>query len=132
MIMESIGFMDALDASKTVKKDLKKRKRLPSGSSGSSKKDEIESPKIDQKPLKFYKDTLEEADEEMTNGETSPTKDLDTSALIEEAMERQENGEKNSIASPAKDEVKVPVEEEKEPEIVVRPPGLGCGPDGKF
>lgn len=130
MIYESIGFMDALDASTTVKKDTKKRKRLPSGS-GSGKKDELESPKIDQKPLKFYQDTLEGGEEEMTNGETSPTKELDTSAMIEESMAvAKENG--NGISSPSKDEdILNEIVEEKEPEIIVRAPGIGCGPDGK-
>jgi protein phosphatase 1 regulatory subunit 10 len=132
--MESIGFMDALNASSTVKKDPKKRKRLPSGSSSTStsKKDEPESPKIDHKPLKFYKDTLEENDEKTTNGETSPTKELDNSSTsIEESVEKQENGDKTSIASPNNKDEETKITEEEQ-EDVVRPPGIGCGPDGNF
>jgi hypothetical protein len=134
--MESIGFMDALNASSTVKKDTKKRKRLPSGSSSNtSKRDEPESPKIDQKPLKFYKDTLEENDEKSTNGETSPSNELESSsASVEESIAKQENGEKTSVASPNNkdEETNTSTAMEEEQEDVVRPPGIGCGPDGNF
>lgn len=132
MLMESIGFMDALDAlSSTTKKDGKKRKRLPSNSSSS--KNEPESPKVDQKPLKFYKDTMEDekTDEARTNGETSPTKELDTSSTSIKDVDTKENGETSTkIASPKKDEPKSPKEEIEVPEVV-RPPGIGCGPDGR-
>lgn len=120
MIMESIGFMDALSASAVTKKDPKKRKRLTSNSG--SKKDEPESPKIDVKPLKFYKDTLEENEEESVNGIKSPTKEVEAEVKAEVKDE-----------SP---EVKTEVKTEKSPEREVeeleekRKPGIGCGPEG--
>lgn len=129
--------MDALDASAaTTKKDGKKRKRLTSNSS-SSKKDDPESPKSEQKPLKFYKDTMEEEkDEEMSaNGETSPTKELETSTTSTAAddVETKENGDtpNEKIASPKRDAPESPKEEIEVPNVV-RPPGVGCGPDGEF
>lgn len=125
MLIESIGFMDALSASATVnKKDPKKRKRLTS----ISKKDEPESPKIESKPLKFYKDTLEEGDEEKTNGDASPTKELEASAGAKDVKTEPKAGSKSpEQSSPGK--VKEEVPEVEEPEIV-RGPGIGCGPDG--
>lgn len=117
--------MDALDASTaTTKKDGKKRKRLNS----SSKKDDPESPKSEHKPLKFYKDTMED-EEVRANGESSPTKELDASATSTADVEVKENGE-TSKASPKREEAKSPKEEIEVPDAV-RPPGAGCGPDGK-
>lgn len=121
MLFESTGFLDALDATITNKKDPKKRKRVTSTSS-SGKKDDPESPKIEAKPMKFYNDTSEEtAQEEKTNGSSSPSKAKDSSPLPQ--------GKDNEIASP-KDE-KSPKEEEAidEPEVK-RGPGIGTGPDG--
>lgn len=132
MLVESIGFMDALSASAViVKKDTKKRRRLPSNSS--SRKDEPESPKIEVKPLKFYKDTLEEADEEQTNGEKSPTKELETPT--EEKEIKLESGNKSPVKieagekSPNDTEVKTEIAEIEE-QTEKRGPGIGCGPDG--
>jgi protein phosphatase 1 regulatory subunit 10 len=127
MIMESIGFMDALSASAVTKKDPKKRKRLPSNST--TKKDEPESPKIDVKPLKFYKDTLEENEEEAaTNGEKSPTKEAEKTSSDVNAETKE--------GSPVKTETSTDVKTEKSPEkeiefpVEKRKPGIGCGPDG--
>lgn len=124
--------MDALAASAVnSKKDGKKRKRLPSNSS--SKKDEPESPKVENKPLKFYKDTMED-EENRTNGDSSPTKELDLSAATNnDDVEMQENSVKSNsgIASPEKEDAKSPKEEIEVPDVV-RPPGVGCGPDGRF
>lgn len=125
MLVESIGFMDALSSAVVIKKDPKKRKRLSSNSS--AKKDEPESPKIETKPLKFYKDTLEEEDEP-TNGEKSPTKEIETSTVekeikteVAETMDTSEN----------ETEVKAEkIKSEDEEEEVKRAPGIGCGPDG--
>lgn len=122
MIMESIGFMDALSAT-VPKKTVPKRKRLTS----SSKKDEPESPKIDVKPLKFYKDTLEENEEESVNGIKSPTKEVEAEVKVK-AEVKEEADEK----SPEPAEVKT----EKSPEREIdeleekRKPGIGCGPEG--
>jgi protein phosphatase 1 regulatory subunit 10 len=126
MIMESIGFMDALSASAVTKKDPKKRKRLPSNST--TKKDEPESPKIDAKPLKFYKDTLEENEEETANGEKSPTKDGDVTAN-EASLDAKED---SPVKAEASDEVKTEKSPEKEEEVPAekKKPGIGCGPDG--
>lgn len=126
MLVESIGFMDALSAT-TTKKDSKKRKRLPSN----GKKDELESPKVETKPLKFYKDTFEEAEEEQTNGEKSPTKDLESREGSKEADTKVDATETVEKAdAPSSSESKT----EKSPEVEEldekRPPGIGCGPDG--
>lgn len=131
MLIESTGFLDALDASAMLnKKDTKKRKRLPSGSSSSStstKKDEPESPKIDVKPLKFYKDTLEEQSEEEkpSNGTSasSPTKDIEASSSDEKSVKEEPKSEESSEKVKSDEEVE---DEEKEK----RPPGIGTGPDG--
>lgn len=123
MLIESIGFMDALSASAVSnKKDPKKRKRLPSN----SKKDEPESPKIETKPLKFYKDTLEEAEEEPVNGEKSPTKEAEAVAEEKEAEVKEE---KSPEASENGASEKSPEPEDEETDEK-RPPGIGCGPDG--
>lgn len=131
MLVESIGFMDALSASTVaIKKDPKKRKRLPSN----SKKDEPESPKIDVKPLKFYKDTFEEA-EEPANGEKSPKKELETSTDEQEVKtEKQDDGDKSPKSLDVSEksttgESKEEIAEIDEPEEK-RGPGIGCGPDG--
>lgn len=129
MLIESIGFMDALSASAVSnKKDPKKRKRLPSGS---SKKDEPESPKIEAKPLKFYKDTLEETEEESVNGEKSPTKEVEGSTDDKESVTEKspEPTESTENGSEEKASIKSPVAESDEPEEK-RAPGIGCGPDG--
>lgn len=128
MLIESIGFMDALSASTLTKKDPKKRKRL----SSNSKKDEPESPKIEVKPLKFYKDTFEETEEEKTNGEKSPTKELDTSGdekkLKTETKKKEvDSSPEESIKSNGDDKEGSPDIEERNEK---RPPGVGCGPDG--
>ncbi|CRK93998.1 CLUMA_CG007524, isoform A [Clunio marinus] len=139
MIVESIGFMDALDASaNSTKKDSKKRKRLPSN----SKKDEPESPKVEAKPLKFYKDTLEENDEEQTNGEKSPTKELesdekkakkdgqvDGDKSPEQATEKKE-GEKSSEDVESKADKSPEFQSEESTINEKRRPGVGCGPEG--
>lgn len=125
MLFESTGFLDALDATITNKKDPKKRKRVTSTSSSSGKKDDPESPKIEAKPMKFYNDTSEEvAQDEKTNGSSSPTKEKESSP------QPQDGDKENEIASP-KDE-KSPKEEEEEIEEpeVKRGPGIGTGPDG--
>lgn len=116
--------MDALSASTIVnKKDPKKRKRLTSN----SKKDEPESPKIESKPLKFYKDTLEEGDEEKANGDSSPTKELEASSGAKDVKTEVKAGSKSPEQATAK--VAEEVAEVEEPERV-RGPGVGCGPDG--
>lgn len=120
--------MDALSASTVTKKDPKKRKRLTSN----SKKDEPESPKIEAKPLKFYKDTFEEAEAEQTNGEKSPTKELDTSS--EDKKLKTETKKEAGDSSPEQSIKSNSDEKEGTPDIEVpeekRPPGVGCGPDG--
>jgi len=140
--MESTGFLDALDASAMLnKKDLKKRKRLSSGSSSSnshSKRDEPESPKIETKPLKFYKDTLEEEkeDEKITNGtngsSSSPTKDIESSANNEtNTDEKTTKGEESKSDENSEKLKSDEAEEEKEDEPEQkRAPGIGTGPDG--
>lgn len=123
MLVESTGFLDALDATVCNKKEPKKRKRNPSTSS-SNKKDEQESPKIEAKPLKFYKDTLEEpTDEEKQNGTTSPSKE------IEGAADVSKDNEESAKPSSPKDEKESETKEEELPEEK-RPPGIGTGPDG--
>ena len=128
MLIESIGFMDALSASTVTKKDPKKRKRLISN----SKKDEPESPKIEVKPLKFYKDTFEETEEEQTNGEKSPTKEID--ALGEEKKLKTETKKEAGDSSPEQSIKSNSDEKEGSPEVEEpeekRAPGIGCGPDG--
>jgi protein phosphatase 1 regulatory subunit 10 len=128
ILVESIGFMDALSASAALKKDPKKRKRLPSN----SKKDEPESPKVEIKPLKFYKDTLEETADDQTNGATSPVKDSESAnEEKEDKKEASETVEKsNDNSMEAKEVSKSPVNEIDEPEAEKRGPGIGCGPDG--
>lgn len=115
MLVESTGFLDALDATMHTKKESKKRKRIPSTS-----KHEPESPKIETKPLKFYKDTLEEhGDDEKQNGTNSPSKEIESAS---EAIK--ENDESSKISSP-KEEKELDIKEEEK-----RPPGIGTGPDG--
>lgn len=133
ILIESIGFMDALSASAVSnKKDPKKRKRLTSN----SKKDEPESPKIDIKPLKFYKDTLEESAEEQTNEEKSPTKEGDASRDGKEEKagspssgDNHEKSNDNSMDG-VKEGSKTPEPDSDEAEVEKRGPGIGCGPDG--
>lgn len=139
MLMESTGFLDALETSALQhKKDSRKRKRLPSGSSPSNnKKDEPESPKIAEvKPLKFYKDTLEDEkdDEKITNGtsSSSPTKDLEKNAnddtnTDEKTIKGEESKSDDNSEKVKSDEA---VEEKEEEPEQKRPPGIGCGPDG--
>ena len=124
MIMESIGFMDALSA--VAKKDVKKKKRLPSNST--AKKDEPESPKIDVKPLKFYNDTLEENEDETLNGEKSPKKEAETST----GKANVEITEETPLKAETSNEVKTEKSPEKEADVPEekRKPGIGCGPDG--
>lgn len=131
MLIESIGFMDALSASAGVnKKDPKKRKRLTSGSG--SKKEEPESPKIELKPLKFYKDTFEEADEE-ANGEKSPTKEIE-SATEEKDVKVDANDKtqvKDEVVSIKTEDLSIDVKSPETAELEEkRPPGIGCEPDG--
>lgn len=112
--------MDALSASAVPsKKDSKKRKRLLSG-----KKDEPESPKIETKPLKFYKDTLEEADDDQTSGEKSPTKEIEASAVRKAGSKSPE-----STNEPSEAKTENSPDEMEEPEEKRRP-GIGCGIDG--
>lgn len=125
MLFESIGFMDALSASAGAKKDPKKRKRL------GSKKDEPESPKIEVKPLKFYKDTFEE---EETAGEKSPTKDIDSATEEKDVRAEEADIKTDDVEEVASDkaadvsnDAKSPDSEEPEEK---RPPGIGCEPDG--
>lgn len=123
MLIESIGFMDALSASTASKKDPKKRKRLTSN----SKKDEPETPKVESKPLKFYQDTLEEA-MEIATGEKSPTKEADTSADEKEIKAGIKSPDATeTIEKRTEDKEKSPESDEPEEK---RPPGIGCGPDG--
>lgn len=139
MLMESTGFLDALETSAMqYKKDSKKRKRLPSGSLPlNNKKDEPESPKIvETKPLKFYKDTLEDEkdDEKITNGtsSSSPTKDLEKSANDDRNTDdKTKNGEESKSDDNSEKVKSDEAEENKEEEPEQkRPPGIGCGPDG--
>lgn len=120
ILVESIGFMDALSASAVPsKKDPKKRKRLLSG-----KRDEPESPKIETKPLKFYKDTLEEADDDQTSGEKSPTKEIEASMAKKAGSKSPESVKSNSTEQKTEESPEIEEPEEK------RGPGIGCGPDG--
>lgn len=131
MLIESIGFMDALSASAGVnKKDPKKRKRLSSG----SKKDEPESPKVEAKPLKFYKDTFEEAEEDSPNGEKSPTKELSSpteekNVKIEE-IKNTKTEVKDDVALDKVVEASNDAESPDDEPVEKRPPGIGCEPDG--
>ncbi|KAG5675765.1 hypothetical protein PVAND_005642 [Polypedilum vanderplanki] len=151
MLVESTGFLDALDASAFMnKKDTKKRKRLPSGSSSNTKKDEPESPKIEAKPLKFYKDTLEEnADDDKEKDKMSTITEEKTTAEIESPTKellkdisvdiKNENKGENDEESKTDDSITVKkspddssntanaVEEEIDEK---RPPGIGTGEDG--
>lgn len=130
-------FMDAISAA-TTKKEVRKRKRIPSAKEENGSEKSPTTPKeskdttkpVVAAPLRFYQDTLEESDNKdesnksdevkketdaAEDGEAKkkkPKMDDDTSAESDKQME-------NSIASP--DE---PVEEVK------REPGPGCGPDG--
>lgn len=125
MLFESTGFLDALDATITTKKDPKKRKRVTSTSSSSCKRDDLESPKIEAKPMKFYNDTSEElAQEEKTNGSLSSSKGKESSPLLQGGSDAN-----NEIASP-KDEKSPKEEEEMDESEVKRGPGIGTGPDG--
>lgn len=123
MLIESTGFLDALETTVLSKKEPKKRKRATSTSSSSNRKEDQHSPKIETKPLKFYKDTLEESMEEgKTNGTTSPSKEVDGNS------ETKEGDESMKTASP-KDENESENKEEELPDEK-RPPGIGTGPDG--
>lgn len=127
MLVESTGFLDALDASAvSSKKDLKKRKRT---ASGSGKKDEPESPKIEAKPLKFYKDTSEEnaEDEKSNENNASPTKELDIDIKIDNKNDVKKSDE--SIEEELNITISDPVKSIEEPDEK-RPPGIGTGPDG--
>ncbi|KAL7042341.1 hypothetical protein ACKWTF_001104 [Chironomus riparius] len=133
MLMESTGFLDALETSAMLhKKDSKKRKRLSSG----SKKEEPESPKIETKPLKFYKDTLEdeEKDEKITNGisSSSPTKDIENTTNGDASTDEKstKGDESKSDENSEKEKSDEVVEENEDEPEQKRPPGIGCGPDG--
>lgn len=142
MLIESTGFLDALESSTViVKKDLKKRKRLPSGSSSknenTSKKEEPESPKLDVKPMKFYNDTLEENGDdekpqstEITNDTSSTTKENINDDIKNENKNDtidKESKTDDSITVKKSDTDSKVIDEEKPK---ARPPGKGCGKDG--
>lgn len=137
--MESDMFMDALSASANPKKDIKKRKRIPSASetisatlnssksSKQSKENDVESPKIIKaEPLSFYKDTLDESEDDKKDSDSKSGVKTEKNAESEDGVK-----EENTEMKDEKDvkDVKEESAEEDEPSEP-RPPGPGCGPDG--
>ena len=132
-------FMDALSASANPKKDLKKRKRIPSTSDSAPvssskltaskqlKETDLESPKIlKSEPLSFYKDTLDESEDDKKDSDQKEEVKADKSEENEDASKEDSDEAKDDKETK---EAKGESTEEDEP-AEPRPPGPGCGPDG--
>lgn len=128
-------FMDAMTAA-TTKKEVRKRKRIPSAKEGENNGDKANQQSKDGKdskpaPLRFYQDTLEE-NENKDDASKSATAKSESNADDgigkdkKPKTETDENEEQNGKDIPASAES--PEEAPEEP--VKREPGPGCGPDG--
>lgn len=126
-------FMDAISAA-TTKKEVRKRKRIPSakesemnGDKTPIPKESKETTKVVAAPLRFYQDTLEESEnkDDVVKKEADAVEDGETKEKkikMDDDTSDEQNDEKlldEKIESPEE-----PVEEIK------REPGPGCGPDG--
>lgn len=134
-------FMDAMTAA-TTKKEVRKRKRIPSAKEseivGDNKtitpKDGREAAKtVTAAPLRFYQDTLEENDNkeeiklEAANKESETIDDGETKE--KKIKTEEDTNEEPSVEQ--KSLVEATIESPEEPvEDVKREPGPGCGPDG--
>lgn len=137
LLVESDMFMDAISAA-TTKKEVRKRKRIPSTKETENSNDKIPTSKdgkdatkaVTAAPLRFYQDTLEESE-----NKENPTKpdeikkeaNLDDGETNEKKIKTEDNT--NEEQSDEKPMEGIELSEEPEEEIK-REPGIGCGPDG--
>lgn len=136
LLVESDMFMDAISAA--TKKEVRKRKRIPSTKETENSNDKIPTSKdgkdatkaVTAAPLRFYQDTLEESE-----NKENPTKpdeikkeaNLDDGETNEKKIKTEDNT--NEEQSDEKPMEGIELSEEPEEEIK-REPGIGCGPDG--
>lgn len=127
-------FMDAISAA-TNKKEVRKRKRIPSTkesenvgdkatSKDASKGDEVT-------PLRFYQDTLEENEgkDDSKSDAANKENNADDGETKEKKVKKEDGDDEEKIDDkstdpPTEDSPEEPAEEVK------REPGIGCGPDG--
>lgn len=135
-------FMDAISAA-TTKKEVRKRKRLPSVKESETNGEKVSTPKESKEskesskpvtvaPLRFYQDTLEETESkdesikvDAVKKETDASDDSDVKEKkikIEDETNDEQNIEKAAES--------IPESPEEPAEEVKREPGPGCGPDG--
>lgn len=120
-------FMDAIFASRTIKKETtRKRKRVLSVSTTSetTKPEKVQSPDSKSVAPKFYQDTLddnkdEDKSEELKKKDGNVEANKNSEANDSKDVEMQETNDSNET----KDADNVVIETKK-------PPGPGCGPDG--
>lgn len=136
MLVESDMFTNAMTAL-PPRKEIKKRKRIPSttqteGTTDKSVVQKTESADaakpVASTPLRFYQDTLEDSDG-IKDGSRVTKKEIDLKddgetkekkiKMEDDAPEEQNNGTSIETA-----------ESPDEPEVEVKMPGPGCGPDG--
>lgn len=124
-------FMDAISAA-TTKKDVRKRKRIPSAKESENNNDKSQPASKDREttktvsaaPLRFYQDTLEDSENKENPTKTEEIKkDLDDDEMLEKKIKTDDD------ASEEKPMEGVESSEESV-EDVKREPGIGCGPDG--
>lgn len=139
MLIESDMFMDAMTAA-TTKKEVRKRKRIPSAKEESIGDNKVSSPKdgkesvkaVTAAPLRFYQDTLEESENKEDNKLDATKKELDASddgEIKEKKPKMEDDTSEEQIDEKILMDTKI--ESPDEPvEEVKREPGPGCGPDG--
>lgn len=132
-------FMDAISAA-TTKKEVRKRKRIPSvkdsetpGEKITAIKDNKEPTKaVAATPLRFYQDTLEDSENKEDSvkcdviKKESDTSDDGETKEKKVKIEDDTNDEQNDL-KPIEDTAESPAESIEE---IKREPGPGCGPDG--
>lgn len=133
-------FMDAISAA-TAKKEVRKRKRIPSAKESENTVDKTPPPKDNKEPakavtaapLRFYQDTLEDNEnkEDILANSNSLKKETDASD-DEETKKKKIKSEDNPSEEQQNGESPVEISEstEEPTEEIKREPGPGCGPDG--
>lgn len=138
MLVESDMFTNAMTAL-VPKKEIKKRKRIPSAKESESNTDKTVAQKpettdtakpVAAAPLRFYQDTLEDSDGSGASKKENDVKASDDGETKEKKTKIEDDAsqtEENAETQPMETTAESP-DEPEEPEIKV--PGPGCGPDG--
>lgn len=139
VLVESDMFMDAISAA-TTKKEVRKRKRLPSGKEADMPAEKSPTVKDSKEaiktvtavaPMRFYQDTLEESE--------IKDESIKMDGKESEAIDEKESREKKIKLDDGKNDEQIDEKliettaespEELIEEPVKREPGPGCGPDG--